>query len=147
MTSKTSESELLEQELPSASDSHSDSLLLSSGSTKDKLPVQLPSSLCAQHRVPFKPVFLQLNSQMRGIVGIVAERSFRQGGGNAAEATLAPAVGPGGRTNPGGGSDRHRRSHSPSPGSSSSLVLGGSHLGRAALARTCLLPSSSSKRS
>lgn len=33
------------------------------------------------------------------------------------------------------------------PGSSSSLVLGGSHLGRRALALSCLLPSSSSKRS
>lgn len=54
MTSNTSESELLEQLLPSASDSHSDSLLLSSGSTRDeahgaiqKLPVLpvLPGAL------------------------------------------------------------------------------------------------------
>lgn len=51
MTSNTSESELLEQLLPSASDSHSDSLLLSSGSIRDeahgaiqKLPV-LPDLL------------------------------------------------------------------------------------------------------
>lgn len=55
MTSNTSESELLEQVLPSASDSHSDSLLLSSESTKDKLRVQLRTALFSHNRVRFVP--------------------------------------------------------------------------------------------